>query len=66
METVLDVVPPFALQCVVVGSLVGLRGVGGACTYTHTHTEWGREGGGGATVLSVSPWRSFLLWLNWG
>lgn len=52
METVLDVVPPFALQCIVVGSLVGLRGVGGACTYTHTHTEWGREGGGGHGAFS--------------
>lgn len=38
----------------------------GARAHTHIHIQSGAGKGGGATVLSVSPWRSFLLWLNWG
>lgn len=51
METVLDVVPPFALQCIVVGSLVCLQG--GARAHTHTH-RGGWRGSYGAFGFPVA------------
>lgn len=46
VEAVLDVVPPFALQGVVVGSFVCLQGGAHAPTHTHTHTYIQRGAGG--------------------